>query len=536
MKSTKLLTALLILCLSCTLPSCNKNDDPAEDSSLPVAESIIGNWLLSTSDDTEWTCYEFTEMLMTSEWMTDGEIHSGKGHYFTNDEKASLTGTVAEENGQYTYIDWIITKISPFQIDLKIYGDNGNQYAGAASLYKIVGSQAIESHYSLLPNYRAFTGTNDCSEFRSLDNSIATVDQEGRIVGVNQGTTYVVFTTPAGGAAIKVEVSGKILTFSEKILGVWVSDNLGYIWEKDEFGPDGYYFGQWSREVIYPTKDETAQGSYTVDEEAMTISLKAQTPYGQKLDSEYRISTIDKFSFNADIYSGGEKTGSFYYQKVLSSVILPLGETIQPDYSELVGGSTISGYAIHDTKIATVDASTGLVTPIADGFTYVDIKTNNGTAVVEIKVEEEVADLFPDYSALLGMTRKQVTSKMGRTPDLEDEQSQSFFFFDNKGIVIVSAYYTDFVEIFDNVHSLVVMLDDTLSKDTVIDYLKKKYNYQSNFSTDKELVFAPDDQSMEIYYTPESKMIMYFSSTSRGKVATRANINSLKSKVKALNR
>lgn len=665
MNQIKLIPAFLMLMMALVITACHDEKDEPEIIQTPktLSEGIVGEWLLASSDNQEWTVYEFKQsQQMTSEWFVNNALVSGTGSYFTNDEKSSLSGTINDGRGNYTYLDWIAKKIQAYQIDIDIYGGaDGNQFVSSNALYKIVGTQEIDFDSTLDPDYHKFTGTKECSGYSSMDESIVTVTPSGTIECVGAGSTYVVFNTPAGHACLKIVVSDKVLTFSENILGSWVTDNKGYIWERDVFGQEGYFYAQWSREVIDPTSNESAQGTYTINDATKTIAVSAKTPYNQKLNVEYRITKIDKFSFNTDIYSGGNKTGTFYYQRILSSISIEPKGSEQPNYLGMVGSSQISGYSSHDENIATVNKTTGLITGVSKGITYIDVITSSGTAVIEVNVsggaipyafeecigqapsklkemlgtpyyEDDTAiiykditntidmvgasidsfsglikgvtitynsnikpddvtsildatfipftsqttatfkaymdtaeradasigvtwdiptktltyvnlatDLFTDYSVLIGMTRSQVISKMGKEPDSSNDQSQSFYFFDNKGIMIVSAYYTDFFNNYDNVRSVVTMFDDTLTVEQITNYLKKKYPYYPEYSTDEELVFVPDGHAIEIYYMPKDKMIMYISTANTtnapARTMTRAAVaNKLKAKIQTVKR
>lgn len=648
MRNLKVILTLFMLMTLAVFTACHdEKDDPTiQPTPTTLSEGIVGKWLLATSTNQEWAVYEFKKsQQMTSEWFVNNTLISGTGSFFTNDEKSTLSGTINDGRGTYIYLNWAANKIETYQIDIDVYGgDDGNQYLTATSLYKIIGEQEGEFGSTFMPEYHKFAGTNDCSDFVSIDESIAKVGTTGEIECLRAGSTYVKFNTPAGWAVIKLIVSDKIMSFSENILGTWVTDNKGYMWERDIFGEDGYFYAQWSREVIYPTSDESAQGTYTVNEIAKTISVSAETPYQQKLTSEYRITKIDKFSFDADIYSNGDKTTTIYYQRVLASITIEPQESEQPNYYSFVGASQISGYSSHDNKVATVDENSGLIIGNSKGITYIDVKTNNGTGVIEVTVkggaipydfqncvakpasmvkdmlgtpyyEDETSiiyhnltsaidlvgvsldsfsglvkgititynsnvkvsdvtsildatfipftsqttetfkaymdtkdradatigvtwdttsrrltyvnlatDLFTDYSLLIGMTKNEVISKMGREPDRSNDQSQNYFFYDNKGIKIVSAYYTDFINIFDKVRSVVTMFDDTLTVEQITNYLKKKYPYYPEHSTDEELVFIPESQTMIIYYMPKDGMIMYMSASNSSNAASRSSI------------
>lgn len=390
MKSTNLITSAFILILLQVISACQKDKNELEiiQDKTYISKVILGEWLLASSNSEEWTVYEFEQsQQLKSNWFVNKSLDTGNGMYFTNDEKSSLTGTINDGNNNYTYIDWIAKNIQAFQIDIDIYGGaDGNQFQSSNSLYKIVGTQDAEYNSDLVIDYRKYTGTNECSEFTSMNESIVSVNSTGQIKCIGAGSTYVIFKTPVGHACIKINVSDKILTFAENIIGTWVTDVKGYVWERDVFGVDGYFYAQWSREIIYPTSNESSQGHYSINEANKTITVSAQTPYLQKINSEYRITKIDKFSFNTDIYSGGDKTGTFYYQRILSSITMPVNGSEQPNYLDMVGASLITGYSSHDEKIATVNKSSGFITGISKGITYIDVITNNGTGVIEVNV------------------------------------------------------------------------------------------------------------------------------------------------------
>lgn len=371
------------------LASCKDSDDvikPTE--SLSIEKNIPGKWLLASSEASQWTTYDFQSSgTMTCEWYDNKGLHSGAGMYFTNEGKATLTGSISYGKNNYIYIDWVVKNIGLFQIDIDIYGENGNQLIQSSSLYKILEDTEIVKGEIIVPDYRGMCGSNDYSEFTSLDPEIVSIDKNsGQITGLKPGIAFITFKTPRGIAAISVNVVEKALILAENIQGTWVTDDKGNIWERDVFGPDGYFFSNWSRKIIYPTDNESAQGTYTVDGATQTITVSAKTPYNMRLNSEYRIQQFDLFSFYTHIYSGGDKTGEFYYQRMIDTIGLKKGESNHPDYLKLTENIAIMGYSSHDTDIATVD-ETGEIKALAAGMTYIDVLTSQGNAVIEISVE-----------------------------------------------------------------------------------------------------------------------------------------------------
>lgn len=389
---------LLVLCsviLGIGGISCSKNDDPNGGSNgesnpedvLPITKTIPGKWLLGTSGPIEWTTYDFQSSgFVTAQWSTMGS-QTGTGMYFTNDEDATLTAAIDLGNENYKYIDWVITSVQACQMDIEIYGNDGNQLIQTTSIHKILSEKELEKGKVDTPDYRGMCGSNNYSEFRSLNPEIVSVnDESGELTALNYGKTFIGFKTPHGYAAVSVNVVEKNRPLSENILGTWVTDVIGYVWERDVFGPDGYFFANWSREVIYPTDNESAQGKYTVDDAANVIKVSSKTPYNQILNVDYHIMEMDRFSFYTHIYSGGDKTGEFYYQRMIESKELKVDETFLPEYLKLTDNIAVNGYKSHNEAIATVDDH-GTITAVSPGMTYIDVKTDQGAAVIEISVK-----------------------------------------------------------------------------------------------------------------------------------------------------
>jgi len=391
----KHLWALCAAILGFGFTSCDGNDGPDgpnngpnPNEAMPIEQTIPGKWLLGTSDAAEWTTYEFQSSgLVTAEWYTTRGSQTGTGMYFTSDEKATLTASIDLGNENYKYIDWVIKSLQAYQMDIEIYGKNGNDLIQTTSIYKILSEKEVEKGKVDSPDYRGMCGSNSYSEFRSLDPEIVSVNEEsGELTALKSGKTFVIFNAPRGYAAVSVNVVEKNRPLSENILGTWVTDVKGYVWERDVFGPDNYFFANWSREVIYPTDNESAQGSYNVDDTTNIIKISAKTPYNQILNVDYHIKEMDRFSFYTHVYSGGDKTGEFYYQRMIESKKLKVGETFLPEYLKLTDNIAINGYKSHKTDIATVDDH-GTITAVSSGITYIDVKTNQGAAVIEIDVE-----------------------------------------------------------------------------------------------------------------------------------------------------
>lgn len=638
-----------LLVVSCSDDDKNDPLPPTKE----VAENITGRWLLSTSDAANWISYEFTESSRIYAEIADRSYYGkGTGYYFIENDK--ITGSYTTERDQTFYIDWCVTEIKLFEIDIDIYDDN--TYIGDTEIYRILSDVTVGAGTPTTPDFKKLCGTNNVSEFKSLDESMVTVDAaSGELTGVKEGITFVTFETPNGTAAIKVTVGGNMKTFAELLVGTWVYDAPAEkAWERYTYADNGYLSVQWATYDGVYDLDESAQTIYAVDGQDVTFTINLDiAQMHMKLETE----SINDFNWTYKAYDGTHFNGKYTVQRMLESVTLSPQEVKTPAYRSLVGNAVIQGYKSHNDAVAKVNDS-GEITAISKGRTYIDVTTNKGIGVIEVivdagaipmafeefigvpptKVRESfgdkpyyedetmiiykeftpdidmigftldswtgnvkgivityrstvntaqitnilnatfipftsqttetfkaymdsanrsdatvgvtwdipkltltyvdlATDLFTDYSILIGMTRSEVIGKMEREPDSSNDQSQSFFFFDKKGIAIVSAYYTDFVNDYDNVHSVVTMFDDTMNETEITNYLKKKYPYYPEHSSDTELVFIPEGHLMEIFYMPKDKMVMYISTTSSSQSDSKAAVAAkLRKSIKSVNR
>ena len=98
---------------------------------------------------------------------------------------------------------------------------------------------------------------------------------------------------------------------------------------------------------------------------------------------------------------------------------------------------------------------------------------------------------------------------MGKEPDVKKEYSLNFFFYNGEGIAIVSAYFTDFEKNYDNVQMVATKLDETLTEENVVKYLKKKYLYYPEQSSETDYSFVTKDKRMAVFYQPADRLVMY---------------------------
>lgn len=435
-------------------------------------ELLIGTWVYDVPAEKDWERFTFSDNgYVLVEWATlDGVYNleeSGNGLYTIDGQ--TVTFSVNSSIGQMN-MRMVTESINDMQWTYSMF--NGSSMNGKYTVQRLLESITLSPEGTQLPDYQSLVGTTEIQSYRSHNEAVATVSPIGEITAKKKGRTYIDVITSRGTGVIEVNVDGGVIPVAfEDCLGkgkAKVFELLGY---------NPYY------------EDET------------TLIYHNFT------------SDIDMIGVRLDDFSGLVKgvTVTFNSSVDKSQVTSILNTTFVPFMSQ-----TTETFKAYMNTAERAEASVGVTWDIPElTLTYVNLMT----------------DLFPDYSILIGMTRSEVLNKMVIEPILSDEKSQSWFFYDNKGVSMVSAYYTDFTTIFDNVQSVVTVLDETLSEEEITKYLKKKYPYYPEYSTSEELVFVPEGHAMEIYYELKDRMIMYIS-TSKSSPASKAKARSTAKKIK----
>lgn len=436
------------------------------------AELLAGTWVYDSPIEKTWERYTYADNgYIYAEWATYDGIYnlneSAQTLYSIEDQTVSFT--IKIDVGQ---MNMRMVTESINDLNWTYYAYDGTHLNGKYTVQRLLESVTLSPEKTSKPDYQSLVGTVEIQSYKSHNDIVASVSPSGQITAKSKGRTYIDVVTNKGTGVVEVNVDGGPIPVAfQECLGKGVSKVHGLLGDKPYFEDE--------TTIIY--KDFTAE--------------------------------IDMIGVSLDTVTGLVKGVTITYKSSVktSQVTSILDATFIPFMSQ----TTDLFKAYMDTE-ERADASVGVTWDIPSlTLTYVNLAT----------------DLFPDYSVLIGMNKPEVLKRMGREPDSSNDQSQSWFFFDNKGIIIVSAYYTDFVNIYDKVHSVVTMFDDNLTVEQITDYLKKKYPYYPEYSSEEELVFIPEGNNLLIYYMPKEKMIMYITN-STSKSMSRAHVNQLKMKTR----
>ncbi len=418
---------LLLFILCTVLFSCCKEDSTTDIiSETDISEEIVGEWVYDNLEENVWQSMKFVaegSFFCYSDnkynW-TERLKNINKGGY-------GVKGMVISASNGSTYLDMTVSKINGYQFTGRL-----NETTVDFTFNKVVRRIHLNFGESFQPEYKELVDSKIIG-YKSHDEGIAVIDEAtGEITAMaNNGRTYVDIITESGTAVIKVMV-GKIndgdedeispigkknvgtinnptLNLSKAIIGKWIWD--ANYWEEMNFLENGkiYYSNIDVARGIY---NENASGDYTIDASTKRITLKVLPTGGTQMIVIMAMTAINKFSFTAKFYlTNGETTGTFTYARQIDSVELDGDDTKQPDYKSIVGEETIiTGFKSHNSKIVEVDSKTGKLTAKMGGKTYVDIITDEGTAVIEVFVKKFVEFNYEDF---VGVNKQGVTNTFG---------------------------------------------------------------------------------------------------------------------------
>ena len=292
----------------------------------------------------------------------------------------------------------------------------------------------------------------------------------------------------------------------EDIIGEWVYDHPEEgIWEKQKFMSSGVFYYSNTSLGGWKFSNDSKDGRYSVENDnriTMNVVLGGVTT---KL--MLKVLEITDYAYTAEYTNGNASVGIFTYAKQVGNITVKPGEAYTPSCSQSVKAN-IKGYASHDETIAKVNSNDGTITAISAGHTYIDIITDQGTAVYEVTVFDD-ENMFEDYSFAFGKTIQEIVDLKGTDYIYRD---------DKNGLVYYSTdYLTDTIKYitgaYDKTHVEYVQLylNDKISKSKIKQYLDGKYELLSltdnkySYVTDKSI----DGNPIAAIYDSNSSIISF---------------------------
>lgn len=255
----------------------------------------------------------------------------------------------------------------------------------------------------------------------------------------------------------------------DQLVGQWVYDHPEEgIWETQKFLPSGVFY-YWNKVSGGWKFQNTANGGRFQIEGNDRVSCQFFIN-GVSAQIKMTILELSDYSYTAE-YNDGAALGIFTYARLLDTKQIMPGESMQPDYSALVE-TGIRGFKSHDTQVASVDAMSGQITGVHSGHTYIDVVTDQGTAVVEVIVFDP-NEMFADYSFAFGKTVPEIVEIVGDDYLYRD---------DTNGVAYTSDdYLTDKITfmtgVYDKTHIEFVQLElnENVSSTAIVAHLSKRF-------------------------------------------------------------
>lgn len=273
----------------------------------------------------------------------------------------------------------------------------------------------------------------------------------------------------------------------DQIEGEWVYDHPEEgIWEMQKFLPSGIFYYSSKVTGNWKFQNSMNDGRYWLDNNNQVTCQYFINGVASQI--KMTVLEISPYSYTAE-YNDGATLGRFTYAKLLSRIELKPQEKIKLDYGSLVN-THITGFKSHNSNIAEVD-DTGVVTSLNTGHTYIDLITDEGTAVIEIIVFDR-DNMFGDYSFAFGKTIPEIVEIVGDDYSYREDTNGVAYYLDDylsDELYFITGNY-------DNTHVEFVQLrlNENISKTVIISHLDTKYSKLS----DKDGIYNYiTDQSVE---------------------------------------
>ncbi|MBR2238751.1 MAG: hypothetical protein IJ887_12950 [Prevotella sp.] len=187
------------------------------------------------------------------------------------------------------------------------------------------------------------------------------------------------------------------------IVGSWYEETQN---EEDTYGPTGTFYGHYCN---LRTQGE-GEGIYRIDA-AKNRKTESFHVNGMGMTYDWKLRDVSKYQFTE--YSD---EAILTYGKVVETHEMKGGDTQKIAFNEL----DVQGYESTNEFIATVSPDGTITTTGEKGIVYIKIKTGVGNVYAKVIVDNNMPDLWADYSGLLEGTFDDMKALLGE-PDRSSE-------------------------------------------------------------------------------------------------------------------
>lgn len=256
------------------------------------------------------------------------------------------------------------------------------------------------------------------------------------------------------GACRKEEVDGpeQLAVGAANMEGTWVWQTEGEASvEVMKFTVDGWFF--FTDRLEDASFEDAVAGTYNLIKSSASVTA---TQGDTKLN--FTITSLTANEMTIRHKSGATAT----YSRLITTLEISHNMNFKPDYGLYLTGN-VNSFRSRNDKTASVDKY-GTITGKSEGITLIDVVTNEGTAVVLVKVD----GLIYDYTQAIGLTKEEVCATYGTPTSVtnetvfysEDEKMMTYNI--NKRTKKVDAIY-------------IIYNKKGFSNRELVDYLSNKY-------------------------------------------------------------
>lgn len=134
---------------------------------------------------------------------------------------------------------------------------------------------------------------------------------------------------------------------------------------------------------------DSGTGFYFIDNNILTGSYL--TDRGKTVYIDWSIESASIFEINYKLYNDNTYLGNSAIYRIISETRIETGDTEYLDFRAICGSDKVSDLTSLNNSIAIVDPTTGGITGVSEGATFITFKTPGGYVAIQIEIVDEIS-------------------------------------------------------------------------------------------------------------------------------------------------
>lgn len=247
-------------------------------------------------------------------------------------------------------------------------------------------------------------------------------------------------------------------TNSDLLVGSWYEEITN---EEDVYSAPNKFYGRFCNVF----QQGEGQGTYIIDSERNTLKENAQVN-GMPYLADWKLRDVSQYQFTQ--YNDW---GILTYGKIVETHNMEGSATQQITFHDL----SVQSYESLNEHIATVSRS-GLITTTGEkGSAYIKVKCEEATVYVKVIVGSDYADLWIDYSGLLGGDYTQMKDMLGNPSKSTEISGYSYHTYVTPGHNILSGLNIGINTATQLVEEVDLVIKEGVTSTMLLAYMKEHY-------------------------------------------------------------